>query len=288
MRSPRKAAWVAVPALLVALAGCSGTSNAGYASDPPPPTYGASSKAKTNADDYGVQTPSRSTVPTQQATTSRSAPAPAPTPTQVDAPTSAAFDGLKPGDKGSQVQALQVKLQSLGFWVGSTDGSYGQTTSQAVMAVQKAAGLKRDGVMGSETRKALADGVSVAARSTSGRWIEIDKGKQLVKVVDDGQVQTILNTSTGSGETYTSEGQTSVANTPSGKFEMFRQIDAMHKSPLGLLWRPKFFNGGIALHGSESIPAYPASHGCVRLSNAAMNWVWDTGQAPIGTNVWVY
>jgi lipoprotein-anchoring transpeptidase ErfK/SrfK len=157
-----------------------------------------------------------------------------------------------------------------------------------VMAVQKAAGLTRDGVMGTQTRKALASGVSVDARSTSGRWIEIDKAKQLVKLVDDGQVQTILNTSTGSGETYDQEGKQEVANTPSGKFEVFRQIDALHKSPLGLLWRPKFFNGGIALHGAESIPAYPASHGCVRLSNAAMNWIWDTSQAPIGSNVWVY
>lgn len=286
MRSRRTAAWVAVPAVLVALAGCSGTSNAGYAADPPPPTYGPSSQAKTNADDYGVQAPSRGTQAPNQTTTARVAQAP--TQPRVAAPTSAAFDGLKPGDKGAQVQALQEKLQSLGFWVGSTDGSYGQTTSQAVMAVQKAAGLQRDGVMGSQTRQALASGVSTSARSTSGHWIEINKAKQLALIVDNGRVTTILNSSTGSGETYTSEGTTSVANTPSGKFTVFRQVDRLDKGPLGDLWRPKYFNGGIALHGAADVPGYPASHGCARISNPAINWIWDTGQAPIGTNVWVY
>jgi lipoprotein-anchoring transpeptidase ErfK/SrfK len=69
---------------------------------------------------------------------------------------------------------------------------------------------------------------------------------------------------------------------------MFRQVNALDKGPLGDLWRPKYFNGGIALHGAEAVPAYPASHGCARISNPAINWVWDTGQAPMGTKVWVY
>jgi len=57
---------------------------------------------------------------------------------------------------------------------------------------------------------------------------------------------------------------------------------------LGDMWRPKFFTGGIALHGSASVPAFPASHGCVRVSNGAMNWIWDTWGAPSGTPVVVY
>jgi lipoprotein-anchoring transpeptidase ErfK/SrfK len=273
---------LAVPAMLAALAGCGGASNAGYAADPPPPTYSATSGHKAqSANDYGVPTTNRS-APVQQAT------APAPPPSGPAPNATAAFDGLKPGDSGDQVRALQEKLQSMHFWVGSVDGNYGLTTTQAVMAVQKAAGLTRDGVMGSETRKALARGVSVSAKSSSGRYVEIDKSRQLAMLVQNGDVQTILNTSTGSGQQYSSEGQTSIANTPSGKFTIFRQVDALDKGPLGDLWRPKYFNGGIALHGAEAIPGYPASHGCARISNPAINWIWDTNQAPIGTNVWVY
>lgn len=289
MRS-RTVAMLAVPAVLAALSGCAGTSEAGYAADPPPPTYGAESQQTAGgADDYGVQTPTR-----DEPAPSSTAAAPPPgvsrakAPTRTSPPATAAFDGLEPGDSGAEVRALQEKLESLGFWIGSVDGRYGHTTTQAVMAVQKASGLKRDGVMGSQTRKALAGDVSVDPRSSSGRWVEIDKERQLAMIVEDGDVQAVLNTSTGSGETYTSEGETSVATTPGGKFEMFRQVNALDKSPLGELWRPKYFNGGIALHGAEVIPGYPASHGCARVSNAAMNWIWDTNQAPIGTNVWVY
>src|SRR3954468_3741528 len=263
MRS-RTAALLAVPALLAALSGCAGSSS-GYAPEPPAPTYGDASNSKLQSpEDYGVPDPS---ADSDDSSTSQ-APAPKPKATQA-APASPAFDGLKPGDKGAAVRGLQDKLQSLGFWVGSTDGTYGLPTTQAVMAVQKAASLKRDGVMGPQTRKALERGVSVSPKSSSGHWVEIDKSRQLAMIVDNGDVQAILNTSTGSGERYTSEGHTSVANTPSGHFAMFRQVDALDKSPLGELWRPKYFNGGIALHGAQAIPAYPASHGCARISNPA-------------------
>ena len=60
-----------------------------------------------------------------------------------------------------------------------------------------------------------------------------------------------------------------------------RQIDGWRHAPLGLLWRPKYFNGGIAVHGANSVPPYPASHGCARLSIAAMNWIWTNDKIPI-------
>jgi N-acetylmuramoyl-L-alanine amidase len=42
------------------------------------------------------------------------------------------------------------------------------------------------------------------------------------------------------------------------------------------------------VHGYPNIPPYPASHGCVRVSLAAMDWMWRTGQIPIGTTVRVF
>lgn len=196
--------------------------------------------------------------------------------------------GLAPGDKGPTVVALQKRLSQLGFWVSAPDGSYGQTTEQAVMAVQKASGLVRDGVAGPLTMAALAKGVSVQPRSTSGHWLEVDKARQLLLIVTNGKVTSVLNTSTGSGLAYQQGGQTYLATTPSGQFAIFRQVDADDPGPLGDLWRPKYFNGGIAIHGAAAIPGYPASHGCARLSDAAIDWIWSSNQAPIGTKVWVY
>src|SRR6185295_13977257 len=31
------------------------------------------------------------------------------------------------------------------------------------------------------------------------------------------------------------------------------------------LYKPYYFNGGIAIHGYPTVPNYPASHGCVRI-----------------------
>jgi hypothetical protein len=196
--------------------------------------------------------------------------------------------GLALGDKGAAVLALQKRLVQLGFWLSGADGSYGDTTQQAVLAFQKAKGLERDGVAGPQTMKAIETGVAIAPRSTSGHVLEVDKTRQLLLIVNNGKVADILNTSTGSGQAYQQGGQTYTALTPSGQFTIFRQVDADDPGPLGDLWRPKYFNGGIAIHGAPVVPGYPASHGCARLSNAAIDWIWSADLAPIGTNVWVY
>jgi lipoprotein-anchoring transpeptidase ErfK/SrfK len=66
---------------------------------------------------------------------------------------------------------------------------------------------------------------------------------------------------------------------------VYRQINGWRRSPLGLLYRPKYFSGGYALHGSTSVPAYPASHGCVRVNTRAMDHLWP--RVPVGTPVWI-
>lgn len=182
----------------------------------------------------------------------------------------------------------QQRLSDLGYWLGTPDGEYGYLTSQAVMALQKAGGLGRDGILGPKTKAALERGVRPAVRTRSGSAIEVDKTHQLVLVVRDGRLRYVLNTSTGSGRPYTSDGHTYVATTPEGRFQVQRQIDGLRVSRLGELWRPKYFTGGYALHGSPSVPGYPASHGCVRLSNPAIDFLWSSGVAPIGQTVWVY
>ena len=59
-------------------------------------------------------------------------------------------------------------------------------------------------------------------------------------------------------------------------------------SDLGQIYRPKYFIGGVAIHGSQVVPAYPASHGCVRVTPAAMDMIWESELMPLGTKVVVY
>ncbi|HET9658026.1 MAG TPA: L,D-transpeptidase family protein [Kineosporiaceae bacterium] len=183
--------------------------------------------------------------------------------------------------------ALQQRLSALGYWLGTPDGSYGDLTRQAVLALQKAAGIGRDGVAGPRTREALARGVRPTARTSLGHVIEIDLARQLLLVVDDGRVSRIFNASSGSGAWYTApDGHRAHATTPTGTFSVLWQVDGWDKSPLGQLYRPKYFHPrGIAVHGYSSVPAYPASHGCVRVSLPAMDLFWSGGLMPTGTKV---
>jgi peptidoglycan hydrolase-like protein with peptidoglycan-binding domain len=210
-------------------------------------------------------------------------------PTTTTTPPDAASDGkLELGEGGDAVLALQNRLVELGYWLGSADGNYGQLTRQAVMAFQKAEGLGRDGVAGPITRERLA-GARRQGSHAGGTGLEIDLKRQILMVVQGGQVRWVINTSTGNNETYTSStGGSAVAATPPGSFTIDREIDGVREAPLGTLYRPKYFNGGIAVHGSGSIPAHPASHGCARVTNSAMDMLWSSGVAQIGTRVTVY
>ena len=73
------------------------------------------------------------------------------------------------GDSGVAVKAVQKKLKSLGYYSGSVDGDYGAGTKKAVMAFQKANGLKQTGNVNSATLKKMnSAGSSSGKKSSSG------------------------------------------------------------------------------------------------------------------------
>lgn len=192
---------------------------------------------------------------------------------------------LRNGDSGRAVTALQEELLDLGYWLDGADGEFGPNTAQAVLALQKAAGIDRDGVVGPDTRAALADGVRPSATS-AGDALEIDLERQLLLVVSGGEVEYTLNTSTGSGEPYLgADGSERIAVTPTGTYTVFRQVSGWDPGPYGALYAPMYFNGGIAVHGYPSVPAYPASHGCARVGLPAMDWLREEGHIAVGTTV---
>jgi peptidoglycan hydrolase-like protein with peptidoglycan-binding domain len=196
---------------------------------------------------------------------------------------------LRPGDKGAEVRALQERLRHLGYWLGTPDGTYGGLTVQAVMAFQKVEGLERDGIVGPGTAAALQQAGRPQAASTGGDLIEVDKARQVLFVVRGGNVEWVLNVSTGTEETYWVNGRTELADTPEGDWQVAWVHDGVDVGELGGLYRPRYFHrDGIAVHGYHDVPAYPASHGCVRVSNQAMDLIWSEGLMPVGSPVWVY
>ena len=196
--------------------------------------------------------------------------------------------GLQYGDSGPPVLALQKELSALGYWLGTPNGSFGDSTQQAVWALQKAAGLSRTGAVDPQTAAALSRGVVPRPRRASGYLVEVNLQDDLLMVINNGKLLHILNVSTGGGYTYTDMGVTSVAITPSGVFHIYAAINGLDVDSLGALWRPRFFDGGFAIHGDSYVPAYPVSHGCIRVSDEAINWIWASNILPFGTEVWVF
>jgi hypothetical protein len=59
-----------------------------------------------------------------------------------------------------------------------------------------------------------------------------------------------------------------------------------HRSYLGTMYKPFYFYGGYAIHGSPSVPGYPASHGCVRVTNDDMDFLRT--ELEIGMSIYLY
>ena len=200
------------------------------------------------------------------------------------------------GETNDNVANLQHRLYDLGYWVADFDGQYGQVTGQAVLAFQKYMGLPRTGNLDDWGAFLLSmQSFKPIAASRSGDLVEVDKGKQLLFFVRGGKTIFTLNTSTGSDIPYTEVNQRDGgtidgdAHTPEGRFRIYQAYgDGWEKGQLGELYRPRYFSGGVAVHGAPSIPGYPASHGCVRVSTTFMDWVWDNNMLPMGSNVWVH
>ena len=290
----RTAVVSAVAAVAALLGGCSsigtwtpagggGPVAAGRSGDAvatsPPPSWSPA------VEPTGTMTPTQSVTPTPSPSTADPTPTASPSPTPSPSPTEKPRTTLIRGDHGPRVLALQRRLSELGYWLGEPDGSFGSLTQQAVYALQKSAGITRDGIVGPRTERALAQGVRPKV-TLSGDGVEIILERQLLVVVRDGRASTILNTSTGNGEEYTATGgHRTIATTPKGSFTVYRAVDGTVTNSLGQLWRPRFFHRGFAVHGSPNIPPYPASHGCARLSNAAIDMIWARDLMPIGTAV---
>ena len=226
-----------------------------------------------------VTVPSTSTTtvtvaPKSPTTTTTAKPRPAPT--------------LRLGETGASVLALQRRLTSLGYWLGQPNGIFADSTQQAVYALQKAASIQRDGAVGPVTAAALKRGVRPKPWKTSGYVVEVNLNDDLLMIVRNGSLVWTFNTSTGGGYTYVDEGVTAIAETPRGIFHVYRAVDGIVTDSLGQLWRPRYFDGGFAIHGDSYVPASPVSHGCVRVSNEAIDWIWANNLLPLGTKVWVY
>jgi lipoprotein-anchoring transpeptidase ErfK/SrfK len=146
-------------------------------------------------------------------------------------------------------------------------------TWHAVVAFQGWSYLTPDGIVGAQTRSALARAQPPRAWSTATGF-EIHIAQQVLLVVAGGHVIRTIHVSTGAR-----------GATPLGRYRIYRR-EAMSWSVPFQVGMPlaQYFTGGYAMHEFASVPAYPASHGCVRVPQAESRFVWQFGR--VGMRVW--
>jgi N-acetylmuramoyl-L-alanine amidase len=183
----------------------------------------------------------------------------------------AGVPALTEGDEGSLVVALQRELTRRHLYRGPLDGVFGEATAQSVVAFHKVMGLERTFNWEEEdsahmTRFALPP---LPDRPDEPNRIEVDIGHQVLFLLEDGEVAEIVPISSGGTYPYYSAHQQATvwAGTPRGDFTLIRHSLGWQCDPLTgwCIYYPWNFTPHYALHGYRSVPAFPASHGCVRI-----------------------
>ena len=176
------------------------------------------------------------------------------------------------------VRAVQARLIELAYLPPRTaDGIAGPQTRQAILAFQGWRGLARDGRASYALKAQLASADRPRPRHGAGRHIEVDLARQVALLVDRGRVLRTIHVSTGAPS----------SPTPRGSYSVFRKEARSWSVPFRI-WLPyaSYFTGGIAFHESADVPAYPASHGCVRVPASDAPAVYAF--ASMGTRVVVH
>jgi lipoprotein-anchoring transpeptidase ErfK/SrfK len=187
----------------------------------------------------------------------------------------------------AMILEAQERLIDLGYWIGEAEGKWGEASRAGLIAFQKVENRPRTGKLTAAELQALNAASRPSPLERGSAHIEVDLKRQVLFVVDaGGAISKILPVSTGDGKMFTVDDYTQPAVTPTGRFHVYHKLPGWRKSPLGLLYYPNYIVGGIAIHGNPSVPAQPASHGCVRIPMFAAEEFSE--MTPIGTEVIVH
>ncbi|HKU56933.1 MAG TPA: L,D-transpeptidase family protein [Gaiellaceae bacterium] len=175
---------------------------------------------------------------------------------------------------------VQKRLVALRYLPAqAVTGRWDDRTLHAVTAFQAWQRLSRDGIVGAQTLAALetASPPRPAGNPGGGRHVEVYRARGVTLLLDRGRLVRALHSSSGA-KGY---------ETPTGSYTIFRKERNSWSVPYRQ-WLPhaSYFNRGIAFHGYPSVPAWPASHGCVRLPAVEAPRAYDFMR--IGTSVSVY
>jgi hypothetical protein len=178
------------------------------------------------------------------------------------------------GSSGQHVRLLQIQLRKLAY-VTPVNGKHDGPTGRAVMAFRKVNGMSRTFSANRNVMRALFAGRGgyKLRFPKAGKHAEVDLSRAVLVLAERGRPVRIYHASPGKSSTPTVR----------GSFRVYRRQPGTNSH--GMV-HSAYFIRGYAVHGYASVPAYPASHGCVRvpIPNARSIYNWFT----MGTRIDVY
>jgi hypothetical protein len=156
------------------------------------------------------------------------------------------------GECGDNVVAFKKALHDLGYII-NRGRCYKGKTARGVLAYRKVNGMNRSSRAGKGlVKRVLAGKGGYRVRHPgAGRHVEAPLSKQVLVFAKDDKPYAIYPVSSGKSSTPT----------VTGHFEFIRTEPGYNSHGMYYSW---YFFGGFAVHGYESVPDYPASHGCIR------------------------
>jgi lipoprotein-anchoring transpeptidase ErfK/SrfK len=200
----------------------------------------------------------------------------------------------------AQVREAQTIAKKFGLPVGVADGVNGPQTARGMCAFRSIAGLTASRaavdaptlskLRSYNTRYASLTGIAAPALSGRTTYLIVNKTCQSMVFVKNGFYRAVMPVSTGMPGHDTPVGSYTLGGTQKGWQCSTLYPESCNKqstgrfvsvSSKGNMYNPRELRGAIFLHGSTSVPTYPASHGCVRVTVATSDWMFDNVDAAL-------
>lgn len=162
------------------------------------------------------------------------------------------FPSLHQGQCGDVVVGFKKAMRKMGY-IANSGNCFGDKTGRGVLAYRKVNDMSRSMRAGAGlVKKAFSGKGGYEVRHPgAGDHLEAPLSKQVLVFTKGDEPYAIYPISSGKSSTPT----------VTGHYEMIRTEPGYNSHGMYYSW---YFYGGYAVHGYESVPDYPASHGCLR------------------------
>ncbi|HEY6550768.1 MAG TPA: L,D-transpeptidase [Solirubrobacterales bacterium] len=162
------------------------------------------------------------------------------------------FPALHEGQCGNVVLGFKKAMRKMGY-IANSGRCFGGKTARGVLAYRKVNGMSRSYRAGAGLVKRVFGGKGEykVLHPAAGEHIEAPLSKQVLVFAKGDKPFAVYPVSSGKSSTPT----------VTGHFTFIRQEPGYNSHGM---YYSFYFYGGYAVHGYESVPDYPASHGCIR------------------------